>query len=62
VSVQTSAGFRFGGFLLDVSAGGLFRLDQHGKPVADPLGSRALDELDVLVRRQGDQISKQSIM
>jgi DNA-binding winged helix-turn-helix (wHTH) protein len=61
VSVQTSASFRFGGFLFDVSAGGL-RLDQHGEPVAVPLGSRALDVLDVLVRRQGDLISKESIM
>jgi non-specific serine/threonine protein kinase len=62
VSVQTPAAFRFGDFLLDLSAGGLFRLDRHGKLVTVTLGSRALDLLDVLVRRPGDLVSKQTIM
>jgi non-specific serine/threonine protein kinase len=62
VSVQTPAAFRFGDFLLDLSAGGLFRLDRDGKLVAITLGSRALDLLDVLVRRHGDLVSKQTII
>jgi adenylate cyclase len=62
VSVQTSAAVRFGGFLLDRSAGGLFRLDEDGSPVLLPIGSRALDVLCVLVERQGDLVSKQAIM
>jgi DNA-binding winged helix-turn-helix (wHTH) protein/TolB-like protein len=62
VSLQTSAGFRFGGFLLDHSAGGLFRLDGHGGMVPIMLGSRALDVLGVLVERQGELVAKQTIM
>jgi DNA-binding winged helix-turn-helix (wHTH) protein/tetratricopeptide (TPR) repeat protein len=62
VSLQTSAGFRFGGFLLDHSAGGLFRLDGHGGMVPIMLGSRALDVLGVLVERQGELVAKQTII
>jgi TolB-like protein/DNA-binding winged helix-turn-helix (wHTH) protein len=63
VSLQTSAGaFRFGGFLLDLSAGGLFRVDELGCAVAIPLGSRALDVLVVLVEHHGVLVSRQSIM
>lgn len=62
MSLQTSAGFRFGGFLLDHSAGGLFRLDGHGGMVPIMLGSRALDVLGVLVERQGELVAKQTIM
>ena len=59
---QISAGFRFGGFLLDHSAGGLFRLDEHGGMVPVILGSRALEVLGVLVERQGALVPKQAIM
>jgi adenylate cyclase len=52
----------FGDFLLDRSAGGLFRLDEYGNRVPLPLGSRALDVLSVLVERHGDLVSKQTIM
>ena len=52
----------FGDFLLDRSAGGLFRLDEHGNRIPLPLGSRALDVLGVLVERHGDLVSKQTIM
>ncbi len=52
----------FGDFLLDRSAGGLFRLDEHGSRVPLTLGSRALDVLSVLVARHGDLVSKQTIM
>jgi adenylate cyclase len=62
VSVQTSDGVRFGGFLLDRSAGGLFRLNERGERVPVPLGSRALDVLCVLVERSGELVSKQAIM
>jgi DNA-binding winged helix-turn-helix (wHTH) protein/TolB-like protein/tetratricopeptide (TPR) repeat protein len=62
VSLQISAGFRFGGFLLDHSAGGLFRLGGHGGTVPIMLGSRALDVLGVLVERQGELVPKQTIM
>jgi adenylate cyclase len=62
VNVHTSAGVRFGGFLLDRTAGGLFRLGDHGRPVPVSLGSRALDVLGVLVERQGSLVSKQTIM
>jgi TolB-like protein/DNA-binding winged helix-turn-helix (wHTH) protein len=62
MSLQISVGFRFGGFLLDHSAGGLFRLDRHGGAVPVMLGSRALDVLGVLVERQGELVPKQAIM
>ncbi len=62
VSLQTFAGIRFGAFLLDRSAGGLFRLDADGTAVPLVLGSRALDVLGVLVERQGELVAKQVIM
>jgi DNA-binding winged helix-turn-helix (wHTH) protein len=62
MGLQISAGFRFGGFLLHHSAGGLFRLDRHGGAVPVMLGSRALDVLGVLVERQGELAPKQAIM
>ena len=52
----------FGDFLLDRSAGGLFRIDEHSNRVPLPLGSRALDVLSVLVERHGELVSKQTIM
>jgi adenylate cyclase len=62
VSLQTCAGIRFGGFLLDRSAGGLFRLDDDGNAVPLVLGSRALDVLGVLLERQGELVAKHVIM
>jgi adenylate cyclase len=62
VSLLEPAVFQFGGYLLDRNSGGLFRLDEHGRPVPLPLGSRALEVLCVLVERQGDLVSKQAIM
>ena len=62
MSVQTSDGVLFGDFRLDRNSGGLFRLDAHGRPIPLPLGSRALDALCVLVERQGDLVSKQTMM
>ena len=62
MNVQTSAGFRFGGFVLDRNAGGLFRLSEHGTAVPLALGSRAFDVLCALVERHGDLVSKQAIM
>ena len=56
------AGIRFGQFLLDRSAGGLFRSDEHGRAAPVALGSRALDILGVLVERQGELVSKQAIL
>jgi DNA-binding winged helix-turn-helix (wHTH) protein/TolB-like protein len=62
LSVQTGAAVRFGGFLFDRSAGGLFRLDEHGRAVPLPLGSRALEVLCFLVDRGGDLVPKPAIM
>ena len=62
MSVQTSDGVRFEGFLLDRGAGGLFRLNERGERIPVPLGSRALDVLCVLVERSGELVSKQAIM
>jgi TolB-like protein/DNA-binding winged helix-turn-helix (wHTH) protein/tetratricopeptide (TPR) repeat protein len=62
VDVQTAAGIRFGQFLLDRGAGGLFRLDERGSLVPVSLGSRALDVLCVLVARAGELVAKQAIM
>jgi DNA-binding winged helix-turn-helix (wHTH) protein len=62
VTVQASVSVRLGGFLLDRSAGGLFRLDDDGNAVPLVLGSRALDVLGVLVERQGELVPKQAIM
>src|SRR3974377_2392147 len=50
----------FEGFRLD--RGGLSRGDQDGTRHPDPLGSRALDLLGLLVERQGELISKDEIM
>jgi TolB-like protein/DNA-binding winged helix-turn-helix (wHTH) protein len=52
--------FLFEGFRLD--CGGLFRLDDAGKPIPVPLGSRALDLLGLLAGRPGELISKDEIM
>ncbi|HEY1383575.1 MAG TPA: tetratricopeptide repeat protein [Dongiaceae bacterium] len=60
--MQTTAGIRFGQFLLDRSAGGLFGVDERGSLVPVPLGSRALDVLFVLVARAGELVAKQAIM
>jgi DNA-binding winged helix-turn-helix (wHTH) protein len=54
--------FLFEGFRLDRRAGGLFRVDENGVQVPVPLGSRALDLLVLMVRRQGDLVSKDEIM
>ncbi len=54
--------FSFEGYRLDRRAGGLFRADQNGVLVPIALGSRALDLLDLLVRRHGDLVSKDEIM
>ncbi|HTI79098.1 MAG TPA: winged helix-turn-helix domain-containing protein [Acetobacteraceae bacterium] len=62
MSTQISAGTRFGEFLLDRGAGGLFRVDQRGDPVPVSLGSRAFDVLCVLVEAAGKLVSKQAIM
>jgi DNA-binding winged helix-turn-helix (wHTH) protein len=62
VSLRVSTGYRFGGFLLDRSAGGLFQLDGHGGMVPVMVGSRALEVLGVLVERQGELVPKQAIM
>jgi TolB-like protein/DNA-binding winged helix-turn-helix (wHTH) protein len=62
VNVHISAGVRFDRFVLDRSAGGLFRLNGCGDPVPVSLGSRALDVLFVLAERPGQLVSKQVIM
>jgi len=54
--------FLFEGFCLNRRAGGLFRADETGVLVAVPLGTRALDLLILMVRRQGDLVSKNEIM
>jgi adenylate cyclase len=54
--------FLFEGFRLDRRAGGLFRADENGVLIPVPLGSRALDLLVLMVRRQGDLVSKNEIM
>jgi len=54
--------FLFEGFRLDGRAGGLFRADENGVLVPVPLGTRALDLLVLMVRRQGDLVSKDEIM
>ena len=50
----------FEGFLLRPQ--GLFRLDGTGNAQPMPLGSRALDLLRVLAERQGELVSKETIM
>jgi TolB-like protein/DNA-binding winged helix-turn-helix (wHTH) protein len=54
--------FLFEGFRLDRRAGGLFRADENGVLAPVPIGSRALDLLVLMVRRQGDLVSKDEIM
>jgi DNA-binding winged helix-turn-helix (wHTH) protein len=52
----------FDGFRLDRQAGGLFRIDQRGRPIPLALGCRGLDLLDFLARRGGEPVSKDEIM
>ena len=52
----------FDGFRLDRQAGGLFRIDQGGRPSPLALGCRGLDLLDFLARRSGEPVSKDEIM
>jgi DNA-binding winged helix-turn-helix (wHTH) protein/TolB-like protein len=53
---------RFADFLLDPSAGVLFRLDADGAQTPLPLGSRAFRMLCVLADRRGAFVSKQAMM
>jgi len=62
VSLETTTSIRFGDFLLDPSAGGLFRFGDDGRRAPVSLGSRALDVLCVLAGRQGELVTKQAIM
>ena len=52
----------FEAFQLDLTGGGLFRLDQAGIATPVSISSRALDLLGLLVERQGQLVSKESIM
>src|ERR1700758_1474738 len=52
----------FEGFQFDRCAGRLFRLDQAGIATPVALGCRALDLLGLLLRRQGELVSKDEIM
>ena len=52
----------FEGFRLDLTGGGLFRLDQAGTATPVSISSRALDLLSLLVERQGQLVSKDAIM
>jgi DNA-binding winged helix-turn-helix (wHTH) protein len=52
----------FDGFRFDRPAGGLFRIDARGNADIVPLGSRALDLLALLTRRNGETVSKEEIM
>jgi TolB-like protein/DNA-binding winged helix-turn-helix (wHTH) protein len=52
----------FEGFQFDRRAGGLFRLDQAGFATPVALGCRALDLLGLLLRKQGELVSKDEIM
>ncbi len=52
----------FEDFRLDLSGGGLFRLDQTGIAAPISVSSRALDLLGLLVDRQGQLVSKETIM
>ena len=62
MSLETTTSIRFGDFLLDPSAGGLFRFGDDGRRAPVSLGSRALDVLCVLAGRQGELVTKQAIM
>jgi hypothetical protein len=48
----------FEAFQLDLTGGGLFRLDQAGIATPVSISSRALDLLGLLVERQGQLVSK----
>jgi TolB-like protein/DNA-binding winged helix-turn-helix (wHTH) protein/Tfp pilus assembly protein PilF len=52
----------FEGFRLDLSGGGLFRVDQAGVAAPVAISSRALDLLRLLVEQQGQLVSKHMIM
>jgi adenylate cyclase len=54
--------FLFEGFRLGCPVGGLARLDDAGATTPIPISSRALDLLSLLVKRQGDLVSKDAIM
>ncbi len=52
----------FEGFRLDLTGGGLFRLDHTGTATPVSISSRALDLLSLLAERQGQLVSKDAIM
>jgi TolB-like protein/DNA-binding winged helix-turn-helix (wHTH) protein len=52
----------FEGFRLDLTGGGLFRLDDSGTATPVSISSRALDLLSLLVERQGQLVSKDAIL
>jgi TolB-like protein/DNA-binding winged helix-turn-helix (wHTH) protein/tetratricopeptide (TPR) repeat protein len=52
----------FEGFRFDPPSGGLFRLDQAGSAAPVAVGSRALELLGLLVRRNGELVSKDEIL
>jgi adenylate cyclase len=54
--------FEFGAFRLDYRAGVLFRIDHAGNFVPLTVGSRVLDILHLLVRNQGEVVSKRTIL
>ena len=58
----TDETFLFEGFRLDLQAGGLFRTDENGVLVPVAIGSRGLDLLSLLVKRQGALVSKDEII
>ena len=53
---------QFGEFRFDRRCGGLFRVEADGRLEPVPLGSRALELLQLLVERRGDVISRAEIM
>jgi DNA-binding winged helix-turn-helix (wHTH) protein len=54
--------FSFGEFRFDRRGGGLFRAGDDGAWVGVPLGSRALDLLELLLERRGEIVAKSEIM
>jgi DNA-binding winged helix-turn-helix (wHTH) protein len=52
----------FDEFLFERRAGGLFRLNEAGSATPVALGSRALDLLAFLIRRNGEPVAKDEIM
>ena len=52
----------FEGFRLDLTGGGLFRLDDTGTATPVSISSRASDLLSLLVERQGQLVSKDAIL